>query len=222
MNLLIIIGIVVGLLIIIGASQRKKWATWFKSEVNDISEKITDPIKVLKLGIKEAESSLKTLVDNAAKIFAEERAVEDQIKILKDKIKSTTNQAKEFKESDKNTKAKAKVELLIAYEKELKTLKDQYRTIMANREKVEGLVEKQKTHIAKSKARLTTVEANKSAAEACRSVSTVINDYEVVNLPDVENKVLKELNTESKKLEYIEEDTDDISSKEVEDRLKNL
>lgn len=202
MNTIIIIAVILTLLLIIGASQRKKLSIWFRSEAADIISKNTNTSKVAKLQLSDMKSKIKVLIDQASSIFALELQQKKEKEEIALKIKSLVVEAKAAKANDNITLAKEKLKLKLENEKQLELIEENIKTLTSSRGKIEGNIQKVKTYVAKNNIRL-------KGAETRKQVNLLLKQSRVTNidgdtLEETIDTLTETVEGEEFKLEYID------------------
>jgi len=119
MNLTIILIIAVVLLILIGATQRKRLLLIFRSEVNAITKEAVTNIKVLDLRLTELKEAIKNTIEAAGSLFAQIKKTEADIIKMEADIKAYNSEAKTAKDTGEIEVSKAKIEAAIYTQKTL-------------------------------------------------------------------------------------------------------
>jgi phage shock protein A len=223
MNLLLIIGIVVAVLVLIGATQRKKLTDLFRSTTNSLIEKGSDPLKIIKLRIEEAKASAKKAAESAAELYATEMSQQSQYDALSEKHAKLIKEAKDLKDSGNSDKAKAKLEVAIQIEKQMANLSENISKMNENRIKLETKIIRIKAKVEKFKAQYDGLKARKEAGEALRKVTveSFNGDNLEESLGNVEELVSKDENKLSYQLDNSDEEEEDYSA-DVDDKFKDL
>lgn len=219
----IIILSVVAILLLVGATQRKKLALLIRSEVKDFTDKQLSNVKVLKVRIEDIKSKGREMVDQAANLEALEQKQVKLIETLNKDLEVATNTAKKAKEA--KDKDKAIIEL--AKVKELNnqiTLATQNKNV-ANKSRLalESKISKIKTQISTYEIQIQGLEARKATNDVLNKISidTVNNDTINNAIDNLEDKV----STEEIKLDYkvnLQDDSDNDYSKDLEEEYENL
>ena len=128
---LVIVGGVVFLLL--GATLRKRISLLFKSEVNHLTNKGINNIKVVKYKMEKASQAILDLAKQAAELFAEEKVLEKKITRLEEKREDLTKDAVKYKKKNKEDKAKKTLQLRLTVDKSLELSKNQMISLVNSR-----------------------------------------------------------------------------------------
>ena len=223
MTTLFIILAVVAVLVAIGATQREKLIMLFRSSTNDLIDKGTNHLAVIKTRIADAKKQVALAIDKACDLKATENAQIKQMESITNKISNLYAEAKKAKADGEVDKAKAKLELAINMENQLEMLNKNIEAIKTNRIKLEAKIEKVKCDIAKFKIQMEGLAARKETNEALSKVSCETFNGETLseNLDSYDDIVSRDEDKLEHKLLFTEEEDVSFDSN-VEDKFNSL
>lgn len=169
MTYLIIVGALV--LLLIGATQRKKLFILFKSKTNDLIDKNTNQVSVIKLQIVEMRKNVESAINDCCDLAASEEGQYTQINSIKEKIKENYNKAKKAKDKGESDKSKVFIELAMDLEVQVKELEKNAEVIKASVAKLEVKIAKAISKITSSEVSLKNLKARKKTNDALNKVT---------------------------------------------------
>jgi phage shock protein A len=219
----IIILSVIALLLIIGATQRKKLVLLIRSETNSALKNVTSNSKVLSLRISDLKSHLGKVVDSAGDLYAKEELFTNNILALSKNILTTKEEAKKAKADGNESNAKTKLTLYFTLKNELELLNANLDTVT----KAKHVIETKVSHI---KARITEYEVKLDGLKARESVNTVLaKTRSVVGLSFVDSidnsldQLETKVSTDEFKNKYLNSDEEEVDySDAVNDEFDKL
>jgi phage shock protein A len=223
MTTLIIILTVLVVLVVIGATQREKLLMLFRSSTNDLIDKGTNHLSVIKTRIADAKKQLGKAIDKACDLKATENAQIKQLESLTSKVTNLYAEAKTAKENGENDKAKAKIELAVNIENQIEMLGKNIEAIKNNRTRLESKIEKVKCDITKYNIQLDGLSARKETNDALKKVSCEMFNGETLseNLDSYEDIVSRSEDKLDHKLSITEEDSVSFDS-DIENKFNEL
>ncbi len=219
---LIIIGVGV-LLLVIGASQRKRLSLLFRSEVANLLEKAKNDIKIAKLKISDLKVNINNLVMHATSLYAEEQSQKDELKDLKVKEEELLKKAKKAKEKSDEMKAKEKLTLMYRIKDQILLTEQHIESLKSKRETIEKVIQKSKTLVEQYKIKVDGLAAKASANKIL--AKTVATDFLGETIEDNIKNAEIDINKQEYKQEYVINDSiisDDEYSDDVEAEFKKL
>lgn len=223
MSIEIIIGIIVVILIIIGATQRKAIKLWIRSESKDFVDRHTDDLKMANLKMSDFKDKAEELAEAAANVYA----MEESQKTRKDKLlheyDNLTTKAKASKAQDKLAKAKEYLKLRTEIQNQLTNLDENIIVLIKQREILELSLQKVKTYISKAEIQLQGMNARKETNKLMRSINVKsLNDNGIDSSIDkAENNISSEELKISYRIDNIDEEKEETSAA-IEKELEEL
>lgn len=201
---IIIIGIIVALLLVIGAVQREKIKTWIRSETKEIIDNNTNHVRVAKLRISDYNKKVINIAEDASVIYAEEEKQKKNLEKMRESSVELLAKAKKAKEDKKPIKAKEYLKLKNETDAQIKIVGENIELLSKKREILELNIQKVKTFISKSEIQLSGLSARKATNSIIRDlkVSTLDGDTLEETLVTAEDSIA----TEELKLDYLVSD----------------
>lgn len=220
-TMMIITGIAI-LLLIIGASQRKRLTLLFKSEVNSLLENAKNDIKIAKYKIKELKFNINKLIDQSALLYAEEHVQLESLDELKKQVEKTLKKAKKAKTNGNEMASKEKLTLVSRLKEEIDITEKHIQFLQDKRKSIEGIIQKSKSLIIQYDIKVKSLDAKTSVNKVLsQTISTdFMGDSIQDNIKNAETLALKDefkYDYHINDISYTDEYTD-----EVEEEFKNL
>ena len=221
MNIYIIITIALVALFAIGATQRQRLKTWFRSEAKDFIDKNTNTLKVAKLKISDLKTKKKEIVENAGELFALEEIQKKQLKTLQEQFTNLLSKAKKAKKDDEKDKAIEYLKLSKETEKQIILVEENITTLTKKRTMLEINLQKINTYIATNDIRVQGLSSRKAVNSLLKDIK--IADINEDTLEETIDTTEESITKDELKLEYMtEESLETETSDELDEEYEKL
>ena len=217
--MLTIILIAVGVLLLIaGAVNRKNLLIWFKSEVNDVTSKMVNNIKVAKLHIKEYKKQMNDILDQSYEFNVAATQAEQRMNQIRLEISKLERDAASAKKRGEDAIAKSKLATLLNYKKELEGVEKHYETASKSEELLKAKIIRLEGTIATLEFKIKNLEARKATAKLMIKANGT-TDVDFKDLLEEEELKVSAQELKAECINRVEKDTFDS---EIEDAYNNL
>lgn len=218
---LTIILIVVGILVLIGATQRKKLALIFKSEANAVIKKVTNPVKIMELKLAELKASIGKMVDVAASLYAQILKLEKDLGKFIQERDEYLKAAKKAKEEDNENLAKSKLEAKLYTDKLINQTKSDIATLSEKKTALEIKINKLKLKQSMYKNDIETLKSRSDINKALKSI-TGLDSIDGESLDETIESFTETVDMDENKIAYTSTDAEEDFSTEVDSEFEKL
>ncbi len=210
MDIYIIVGTVLAILGIIGATQRQNIKTWVRSETKYFVDNNTNTVKVAKLKLSDLKVKKKEIVNTAGELFGLEGLQKKQLKTLLDKSTTLLIKATDAKKDNKKESAIEYIKLKKETDKQIELVKENIDTLSKRRTALEVDLQKINTYIATSDIRLEGLASRKAVNNVLKDVKT--SSFSEDTLDETLNNTEESIIKDELKLDYLSEESSEVEN----------
>ncbi len=172
------------------------------ANLNEMVDKYEDPEKMLKQAVGEMESAIRTAMDGAAKVIANEKLISKQMTEQQSEIEHWWQKAETAVRNGDEDVARHALVRKREHEKLQAALTDQFTTARASSQKLRRQIDAMRVRLDEAKRKLVLLTARKQAADARKQLIAEFGQ------PDFSQAAFSKFDRMCKKVDYAEAETE--------------